>query len=112
MTDYSKVLTYFVSVLIVSNRCIDAIKVIEKFGYKNKIDRLALANMHKLHSVVLLKNNSIEFAIDHINEAIQLFETLKSSKGSDLWFSFSEYLESKIDEFDLIDSQVFSDKEK
>ena len=108
MSNYGKFLTYFTSALIVSNRYIDAVKVIETYGYKHDTDFLILANMHKLHSVLLFKEKDYQGALEQIDDAIEMFTLSKSNSGLSISYLFRAYIkfyEGKNREHSWNDSQ-------
>ena len=91
-TDYRRLLIYFASNLIVCHRFVDAVKVIEQHGTTYHDDKFTQANMHKLFSVILFKENDINTAIIEIDRAIKIFSKLKYTSGLSLWHIFRAYL--------------------
>ena len=85
-------LIYFASNLIVCNRFVDAVKVIERYGTTNNDDKFSQANMHKLFSIILFKENDIDAAMVEIDRAIKIFSKIKSTSGLSLCHIFRAYL--------------------
>ena len=94
-TDYGKLLVLFACNLIAWNQMIDAVKVIETYGFEYKTDQLSLANMHFLLGLVFLRDGSIDSAFSEANTAITLFRKCKSASGLALCYLFESYLSLK-----------------
>jgi len=75
-----------------TNQLIEAVKVIEEHGLKYKEDKLTLANIHRLFSVVLMKEGNIEPAITQIDDSIKHFTRIHSNSGLALCYLFKSFL--------------------
>jgi hypothetical protein len=62
-----KLILLFASTLFAFNHSIETIKAIDDFGFMIKVNKLTLANFHKLFSIATLSQNLIKKAIKHIN---------------------------------------------
>ena len=83
-TDYGKLLIYFASNLIVCHKFVDPVKIIEQYGTTHHDDKFTQANMHKLFSIILFKENDINTVMLEIDRAIKIFSKLKSTSGLSL----------------------------
>ena len=91
-TDYGKLMIMFATNLIIWNQMIDAVKVIEEYGFKYKHDKMTYVNMLKLFSIVFLKEKSYDSSVKQIDKAILGFTKIGSASGLSLWYLIKAYL--------------------
>ena len=107
-TEFGKLLVLFACNLMAWNQIIDALKVIETYGFKYNSDQLSLSNMHLLLSLIFLRDGNIESSFKEANQAITLFRKWKSASGLALCYLLESFLSLK----DPEESSDFSNTEQ